>query len=77
MQIKRTAQMETSETHKKSGKTHATKIAMTVAFGLAVSKAAVGFITGSLSILSSAVDSILDIVSLTKVYTLLKSFNRL
>ena len=55
--------METNETSKKSGKTYATKIAMSVAFGLAVSKAAVGFITGSLSILSSAVDSILDIAA--------------
>ncbi len=44
-------------------KTKATKIAMVVAFSLAVSKAVVGFLTGSLSILSSAVDSILDIAA--------------
>ena len=44
-------------------KTKAAKVAMSVAFCLAVSKAAVGFLTGSLSILSSAVDSILDIAA--------------
>lgn len=44
----------------KGNKTKAAKVAMSVAFCLAVSKAAVGFLTGSLSILSSAVDSILD-----------------
>ena len=36
---------------------------MCVAFCLAVSKAAVGFMTGSLSVLSSAADSLLDILS--------------
>ncbi len=46
-----------------SKKANATKIAMGVAFCLAVSKAAVGFMTGSLSVLSSAVDSLLDILS--------------
>ncbi len=46
----------------KGNKTKAAKVAMSVAFCLAVSKAAVGFLTGSLSILSSAVDSILDMV---------------
>lgn len=50
-------------TTKKGEKTKATKVAITVAFCLAVSKAVVGFITGSLSILSSAVDSILDIAA--------------
>lgn len=48
---------------KNGGKTNAAKVAMGVAFILAVSKAAVGFATGSLSILSSAVDSILDIAA--------------
>lgn len=48
---------------KSTGKVNATKVAMTVAFLLAVSKATVGFMTGSLSILSSAVDSILDIAA--------------
>ncbi len=53
-----------TEIHNKNGnKTKAAKVAMTVAFSLAVSKAAVGFVTGSLSILSSAVDSILDIAA--------------
>ena len=47
----------------KGNKTKAAKVAMSVAFCLAVSKAAVGFLTGSLSILSSAVDSILDIAA--------------
>lgn len=47
----------------KGEKTKATKVAITVAFCLAVSKAVVGFVTGSLSILSSAVDSILDIAA--------------
>lgn len=47
----------------KSKKANATKIAMSVAFFLALSKAVVGFLTGSLSILSSAVDSILDIAA--------------
>lgn len=47
----------------KGNKTKAAKVAMGVAFCLAVSKAAVGFLTGSLSILSSAVDSILDIAA--------------
>ena len=47
----------------KGEKTRATKVAITVAFCLAVSKAVVGFVTGSLSILSSAVDSILDIAA--------------
>ena len=47
----------------KGEKTKATKVAITVAFCLAVSKAIVGFVTGSLSILSSAVDSILDIAA--------------
>ena len=56
--------METNEHAHGGSKTKATKVAMTVAFGLAVSKAAVGFFTGSLSILSSAVDSILDIAGL-------------
>lgn len=51
------------ETTKKGEKTKATKVAITVAFCLAVSKAVVGFVTGSLSILSSAVDSILDIAA--------------
>lgn len=51
------------QNNKKGTKTKATKVAITVAFFLAVSKAAVGFITGSLSILSSAVDSILDIAA--------------
>lgn len=46
-----------------SGKTKATKIAMTIAFSLAVMKALVGFFTGSLAVLASAVDSILDILS--------------
>lgn len=46
-----------------SKKAAAAKIAMTVAFFLAVSKAAVGFYSGSLSILSSAADSILDIAA--------------
>lgn len=55
--------METNEIHQSGGKIKATKVAMTVAFSLAVSKAAVGFVTGSLSILSSAVDSILDIAA--------------
>ena len=55
--------METNEHAHGGSKTKATKVAMTVAFGLAVSKAAVGFFTGSLSILSSAVDSILDIAA--------------
>lgn len=55
--------METNEVNRHGGKVKATKVAMTVAFGLAVSKATVGFITGSLSILSSAVDSILDIAA--------------
>ena len=50
-------------TVKKGEKTKATKVAITVAFCLAVSKAVVGFVTGSLSILSSAVDSILDIAA--------------
>jgi len=50
-------------TVKKGEKTRATKVAITVAFCLAVSKAVVGFVTGSLSILSSAVDSILDIAA--------------
>ena len=43
--------------------TKATKVAIFVAFSLAVSKATVGLFTGSLSILSSAVDSILDIAA--------------
>lgn len=47
----------------KGNKTKAAKVAMSVAFCLAVSKAAVGFLTDSLSILSSAVDSILDIAA--------------
>lgn len=47
----------------KGNKTKAAKVAMSVASCLAVSKAAVGFLTGSLSILSSAVDSILDIAA--------------
>ena len=47
----------------KGNKTKAAKVAMSVEFFLAVSKAAVGFLTGSLSILSSAVDSILDIAA--------------
>ncbi|MBQ3034290.1 MAG: cation transporter [Deferribacterales bacterium] len=49
----------------KSGtnKTKAAKIAMTAAFSLAVIKAVAGFMTGSLSVLASAVDSILDIIS--------------
>ncbi len=47
----------------KGNKTKAAKVAMSVAFCLAVSKATVGFLTGSLSILSSAVDSILDIAA--------------
>lgn len=55
--------METNDNTQKGSKTKATKVAMTVAFGLAVSKALVGFLTGSLSILSSAVDSILDIAA--------------
>lgn len=50
-------------TVRKGEKTKATKVAITVAFCLAVSKAVVGFVTGSLSILSSAVDSILDIAA--------------
>ena len=54
--------METVSEHKRE-KTKATKVAIFVAFCLAVSKAVVGFITGSLSILSSAVDSILDIAA--------------
>lgn len=49
--------------NQKGEKTKATKVAISVAFCLAVSKAAVGFLTGSLSILSSAVDSILDIAA--------------
>lgn len=55
--------MANSEISKKSGKINAPKVAMGVAFFLAVSKATVGFMTGSLSILSSAVDSILDTVA--------------
>lgn len=55
--------METNQESHGGSKTKATKVAMTVAFSLAVSKAAVGFFTGSLSILSSAVDSILDIAA--------------
>lgn len=46
-----------------SNKTKATKVAMTIAFSLAIMKAIVGFMTGSLAVLSSAVDSILDILS--------------
>ena len=49
--------------NQKGEKTKATKVAISVAFCLAVSKAVVGFLTGSLSILSSAVDSILDIAA--------------
>lgn len=55
--------MADSHSHKPSSKAIATKVAMMVAFSLAISKASVGFLTGSLSILSSAVDSILDIVA--------------
>lgn len=46
-----------------TNKTKAAKIAMSAAFFLAVIKAVVGFMTGSLSVLASAVDSILDIIS--------------
>ena len=53
----------TNQTTHNSNKAKATKIAMSVAFILAISKVTIGFITGSLSILSSAVDSILDIAS--------------
>lgn len=55
--------MEASEISKKSSKINAPKVSMGVAFSLAVLKATVGFMTGSLSILSSAVDSILDTVA--------------
>lgn len=55
--------MEANEYMQQGSKAKAAKVAMTVAFGLAVSKASVGFLTGSLSILSSAVDSILDIAA--------------
>lgn len=46
-----------------SSKTVATKVAMATAFLLMVLKASVGILTGSLSILSSAIDSFLDIAS--------------
>lgn len=46
-----------------SSKTVATKVAMATAFTLMVLKAVVGVLTGSLSILSSAIDSFLDIAS--------------
>lgn len=46
-----------------SNKRKAAKVAMSVALFLAIMKAAAGFMTGSLSVLASAVDSILDIVS--------------
>ena len=54
--------METMEIQtKKSSKSKASAIAMTVALSLAIVKAFVGIFTGSLAIISSAVDSILDV----------------
>ncbi len=55
--------IQTDNKKKSSNKTVAAKVAITVAFCLALSKAVVGFLTGSLSIISSAVDSILDIAA--------------